>query len=628
MSVSIIENFNLGTDKPLDNRYVVNSYNDVSMYWYTGMQVYQLNDNQLYWYNGVVWTAVLDTSVNEDWKGYVDGSLSTRDLSINDLYTNKVDRSGDVMSGQLTTTALGVTGDISLGGALYLGDDTSAGTEDTDLLAVVTATGKIVATSIPAGNVELGVTDVITDIDVSILSGIYYVDTTAGDITMTLPVVDASYDGRSFNIIKKTSDVNDVIVQVEGSSQEIGSSYIQVISQPDKGFRLVADNDNSKYLITQDSRYLEGNTQGEFQYWDVPSRSWLPTSSDITWDNTNKQFVVGGNSSPPTFEVDASNDIVYINAGDLDVNNPTDDLGFYAGGRGAFGNSVTIDRLRNNVPGNVPRALSLIDTTGVIRVWRFVSDGGDPAVEFVWGTADSPSDAANAWWDMYLDGANDGTDSFAIRRRTGNNNTNLLTAFADRVEIAPTTESTDTDTGSLQVAGGAGFKGNINTTGSINPGGSTPSSAFPTPNNGGELFFRSDLNMMFIYDETRTKWLSMERHTFVGGVERANGGTETYLQVGTADMSSTSGFVMPKNGTLLGLNIRNRVTQNDDRTISLRGNDVNLHSIVMPTGNNQIYDSSINEDFNQGDIIQVVFEDDGTSNIRDAFVSFEVAWKE
>jgi hypothetical protein len=56
MSVNIIENFQLGTNLSLDARYVVNSYNDVSIYWYAGMQVFQLSDKKLYLYDGSIWT--------------------------------------------------------------------------------------------------------------------------------------------------------------------------------------------------------------------------------------------------------------------------------------------------------------------------------------------------------------------------------------------------------------------------------------------------------------------------------------------------------------------------------------------------------------------------------------------
>ena len=71
--IFIVDQFSLNTDLPLDIRYVPNggSYNDVSMYWYPGMQVYQSSDQKI-WY--------ADNSLN--WHPISEGA----DASINALY--------------------------------------------------------------------------------------------------------------------------------------------------------------------------------------------------------------------------------------------------------------------------------------------------------------------------------------------------------------------------------------------------------------------------------------------------------------------------------------------------------------------------------------------------------------
>ena len=96
MAVDIIDSFILGTDLPLDSRYVVNSYNDVSMYWYAGMQVFQETDQQLYWYDGSIWIPITDTSISGNFATieYVDGSLALRDASITELLTPPLSPSG------------------------------------------------------------------------------------------------------------------------------------------------------------------------------------------------------------------------------------------------------------------------------------------------------------------------------------------------------------------------------------------------------------------------------------------------------------------------------------------------------------------------------------------------------
>ena len=86
MAIYIIDQFSLNTDLPLDIRYVPDggSYNDVSAYWYPGMQVYQTSDETI-WY--------ADNSLNWHQMG------SSADASINDLYDliNQLDSSiGDL----------------------------------------------------------------------------------------------------------------------------------------------------------------------------------------------------------------------------------------------------------------------------------------------------------------------------------------------------------------------------------------------------------------------------------------------------------------------------------------------------------------------------------------------------
>lgn len=164
------------------------------------------------------------------------------------------------------------------------------------------------------------------------------------------------------------------------------------------------------------------------------------------------------------FKVDSIDDIVYINTTGLTGLISGDDMGFYADGKGAFGDSVNMGKLRANTPGDIPRSLSLIDTNAVIRVWRVGAVGGDPALEFVWGTGDTPTTTGNAWWDMYLDGDSTPNDAFSIRRRTVGNNEKLRLTV-DSAIVPMTTASVSPTTGALTVAGGVGIAGATNMAG-------------------------------------------------------------------------------------------------------------------------------------------------------------------
>lgn len=353
------------------------------------------------------------------------GYTGTTDVRIDNIDNNKVNRSGDT-----------ITGDLKVEGSLFV-TGTSATTgqlENAVLLGGLTTDGRIVATNTPALNVSEEVTDISSGTTITNLSGIYYVDTTSGNVTLQVPDASAENDVSRLTILKKSPDANLVLVATTGGTQLIGDATTQTIGQPEKGITIVSDADNSKWLITADSRFPTGNDAGTLLYWNDVDKLWESTTNDVTWDNVNLKFTVGGNSSPQTFQVDATEDIVYINSTGLTGLVGADDLGFYAGGRGAFGNAVTLDRLRANTPSNEPRSLSLVDTNAVMRVWRYVNDGGDPAVEFIWGTGSTAASVGNAWWDMFLDGAASPNDTFAIRRRTENNSDKILTVAVDGVE--------------------------------------------------------------------------------------------------------------------------------------------------------------------------------------------------
>ena len=92
---------------------------------------------------------------------------------------------------------------------------------------------------------------------------------------------------------------------------------------------------------------------------------------------------------------------------------------FEVAGTGAFGDSITLDRLTN---GNGIRALSLIDTKGVLRIWRYAAL--DASLEMITGTNDDPANVANKRWDIFI--ANS-TGTFNIRDRSGQAGTTRMT---------------------------------------------------------------------------------------------------------------------------------------------------------------------------------------------------------
>ena len=116
-------------------------------------------------------------------------------------------------------------------------------------------------------------------------------------------------------------------------------------------------------------------------------------------------------------------------------------LPLHVAGQSVFGDSINWTRIVSGTPGsNSPRAISLIDTGGAIRIWRRDTGINGPTLELVGGTA---SDNANAVgivrWDAT---AIHSPERFAVRRRTGGATLEYLSIVNDgRIGVGTSTPS-------------------------------------------------------------------------------------------------------------------------------------------------------------------------------------------
>ena len=145
---------------------------------------------------------------------------------------------------------------------------------------------------------------------------------------------------------------------------------------------------------------------------------------------------------------------------------------------------------------------------------------------------------------------------------------------------------------------------------------STPKGVeFPNSPVQGDTFYRTDSEDIFIYDSTRNKWLSISRNSLICGRDRVEYNISGYMYVGNAVQSSTSGFKMPYNGTILSISIQNSNILTNSRTMDVRINNSTTDRIQLTinSGNSGIVSSNVNTDFNSGDLIQcVLLEGDDT----------------
>lgn len=128
---------------------------------------------------------------------------------------------------------------------------------------------------------------------------------------------------------------------------------------------------------------------------------------------------------------------------------------------------------------------------------------------------------------------------------------------------------------------------------------------YPSSPSEGDMFYRSDIGLLFVYDGSRGKYLSAGRSNLNGGRTTAVAGSTVYLRVGDATQSSTAGYRMIRNGTVTGFSVDNNNTLTAARDIQLRINDTVQLTRTIAIGQKGFNYNQANVDFNAGDIIQV-----------------------
>lgn len=144
-----------------------------------------------------------------------------------------------------------------------------------------------------------------------------------------------------------------------------------------------------------------------------------------------------------------------------------------------------------------------------------------------------------------------------------------------------------------------------------------------------ELFYRTDVDELFYYDNTRSKWLTTETFSYICGNSSINRNASAYMYVANAVQSSTTGFVMPRNGTIVSASVDNGTTVGTTRNLEIRVNNSTTNRVLLPitSGNKSNSINDANQDFSVNDRIQVIALANGNDNINNIIVTFNVSYR-
>jgi len=122
---------------------------------------------------------------------------------------------------------------------------------------------------------------------------------------------------------------------------------------------------------------------------------------------------------------------------------------------------------------------------------------------------------------------------------------------------------------------------------------------------------------LFVYDSTRTKWISLSRRNFVFSRDGQNQSSQ-FLKIGGV-VTSVTGLKMPRNGTILRIIANSR--NNSNVTYEVRKNGTPLASLVI-SGTQGGFNNYINVDFNANDDLKIYM------NVTSGRVDYPVVWIE
>ncbi len=110
----------------------------------------------------------------------------------------------------------------------------------------------------------------------------------------------------------------------------------------------------------------------------------------------------------------------------------------------------------------------------------------------------------------------------------------------------------------------------------------------------GDRYFNTALGMLMVYDGVRSKWLSVE--TWCPAFAHEGRPDDNYLMIGRLRLSSTLGYLVPRNATLCELAYV-RKTEPRDPTFKVRTNGTSVAELYSPnntpTGNDVTFDVDV-----------------------------------
>lgn len=125
----------------------------------------------------------------------------------------------------------------------------------------------------------------------------------------------------------------------------------------------------------------------------------------------------------------------------------------------------------------------------------------------------------------------------------------------------------------------------------------------PTATHDGDINYRTDLDELFVWDNTRSAWLSAATMVSTcGGTSLISGGSLSFLG---GEMSSTYGFTYPFDVVITAVSINAGSSPADDVEYSILNNGVLAELVTVDAGFTTSATSTVNQLIEAGDVVSV-----------------------